>query len=597
MGRERELSTVRRLLRRHRLVSLVGPGGSGKTRLAAELAPAEPGTAVVELESVHRPDLLWHVVAFSVNVWEEPGEPLPTTVVRALADHRLLVLDNCEHLVREAAGVVTTLLARCPRLRVLVTSREPLDLAGEMCVEVGPLAPADARRMFLELGGSPVLVDEACARVDHLPLAIELAAAAPDVPARHRTLDAVIRWSYDLLSPGEQAALRRLSVLVGDFDLDLAAAVCGCEDDVVQVMSSLRAKSLVVRSPSSKSARFRMLESIRLFGLARLEEHGETDSTFDRLATVLTRYVREVAATLTGETNDWFAEHEHQLLHAVANVPRTDPRYTSIVGGLVHIWYLRGSLVEAGRLATATLAEGAVAEHSELLLFRASWIAGLTGDGPAALRCAEALAAHPATRDPTWQARAWNTLGHARSRVGDQTGARDATERSVAAVRALGDESLLMSFLNNYAWLLREFGDLDTAATVIDEALGLGAPDVCRWTAARHTAGVIAMERGDLTRAEELFVVALRDGTPSCAADVLEGLGLVAAQRRQPERVVVLVAAAQAVRRSRDSSAEVLWHRVVTATYAAARRTWARRGPPGHGGWGSGSTTPGRSST
>lgn len=126
VGRERELTTVRRLLRRHRLVTLAGPGGAGKSRLAAELCPSGP---VVELESVYRPDLLWHVIAFSLNVWEEPGSPLHATVVRALAGHRLLVLDNCEHLIREAASAVAELLARCPRLRVLVTSREPLDLA------------------------------------------------------------------------------------------------------------------------------------------------------------------------------------------------------------------------------------------------------------------------------------------------------------------------------------------------------------------------------------------------------------------------------------------------------------------------------------
>lgn len=560
MGRERELTAVRRLLRRHRLVTLVGPGGSGKSRLAAELCPAEPGTAVVELESVHRPDLLWHVVAFSLNVWEEPGSPLHATVVRALADHRVLVLDNCEHLIREAAAAVAELLAHCPRLRVLVTSRESLDLAGERCVDIGPLSPADARTLFVEFGGSPELADSVA---DRLPLAIELAAARTDVPARHRDLDAVIRWSYELLCPAEQSVLRRLSVLIGDFGLDLATAVCAGSGDLVQLMASLRAKSLVVRSQSdSSSARFRVLESIRLFGLARLGECGETGATFDRLATALTRVIRTAAAapSIPAETNTWLGGQEHQFLHAIAGLPRTDPRHTWLVAAVVHVWYLRGSYAEAVRLARETLAHGSPAEHSEMLLFRAAWIAGFTGDGGESLRLAEALVAHPATRQPSWRARAWNTLGHARTITGDLDGARTANERSVAAARALGSSALLMTFLNNHAWLLMRLDDLPGAQAAVDESLAFDAPDGYRLMAIRHTAGVIALQRGDIDLAEQHFTVALRDG--AAAAGVVEGLGVVAARRLQAERTVVLMAAA-AARTSWGARVEAPWNRMV----------------------------------
>ncbi len=565
VGRERELSAVRRLLRKHRLVTLVGPGGSGKTRLAAELCPFEARTTVVELESVHRPDLLWHVVAFSLNVWEEPGEPLPATVVRALSEHRLLVLDNCEHLIREAADVVSELLVHCPRLRVLATSREPLDLAGEMCVDVGPLSPVDARQLFVECAGvDDASVDETCARLDHLPLAIELAAARPDVPARHRTLDAVIRWSYDLLSTAEQTALRRLSVLVGDFDLDLASAVCGSSDDIVQLMASLRAKSLVVRAlPSSSSARFRMLESIRLFGLARLDECDETDAAFDRLTTVLSRLVRMVAAApvITNEANSWILGQEHLLLHVLARLPRADPRHTWLVAAIVHVWYLRGSYTEAMRLAEETLAFGDSSAHSELLLYRAAWLAGTTGDGIEALRLAEAMVAHPSTRLPEWDARAWNTLGYARSLIEDLAGARTAYDRALAAARTQDNESLLMTFLNNYAWLLLQLDDLDAATRMVNESLSLGAPDTDRWMAAKHTAGAIALRCGDLDLAEEHFTAALRVGSASCVslASVLEGLGVTASRRGLVDRTIVLFAAAAAIRRTRGAELEPPW--------------------------------------
>ncbi|MDT7785002.1 MAG: hypothetical protein QOF58_3421 [Pseudonocardiales bacterium] len=565
VGRERELSAVRRLLRKHRLVTLVGSGGAGKSRLAAELCPGEPGTAVVELEAVHRPDLLWHVVAFSLNVWEEPGSTLPETVAHALSDHRFLVLDNCEHLTREAAEVVTELLARCPRLRVLVTSRELLDLAGEMCVEVGPLSAADARTLFVACGGAAELADPL---LDCLPLAVELAAARTDVPARHRSLDAVIRWSYDLLCPAEQSALRRLSVLIGDFDLDLASAVCACSDDMVQLMTSLRAKSLVVRSqPSSSSARFRVLESIRLFGLARLEESGETDATFDRLITVLTRMIRMVACapSIATETNAWLDGQEHQLLHAVARLPRTDPRHTWLVAAVVHVWYLRGAYGEAMRLAAETLSCGQLSDHAEMLLFRAAWLAGFLGDGKESLRLAEALVSHPAVSQPNWEARAWNTLGYARTVTDDLDGARAANERSIACARALANSSLLMTFLNNHAWLLIRLDDLDGASAAVEESLAFDAPDGYRLMATRHTAGVIALERDDVDLAEQHFAYALREGAPSSVAlaGVLEGLGVVAARRHQVERTVVLMAAAAATRNARGARQEAPWNRMV----------------------------------
>ncbi|GLY46659.1 LuxR C-terminal-related transcriptional regulator [Lentzea sp. NBRC 102530] len=561
VGRERELTTVRRLLRKHRLVTITGPGGAGKSRLAAEL---RLGDAVVELEPVHRPDLLWHVIAFALNVWEEPDSSLHATVVRALADHRVLVLDNCEHLIDEAAAAVAELLARCPRLRVLVTSREPLDLAGEMCVELGPLTPADARQLFVECGGAPELADSVR---DHLPLAIELAAARTDVPERHRTLDAVIRWSYDLLTPAEQAALRALSALIGDFDLGLAAAVCGLPADAVAVVGSLRAKSLVVRSPSSSSARFRVLESIRLFGAERLEEHGEAAPAFDRLVTHLTETIQAVGAApvVTSEMNAWLVSQEHQLLHVIGRVPRTDPRYTWLVAGLVHVWYVQGSYSEAMRLACDTLAHGPLTSHAELLLFRAAWLAGRTGNEVTALRFAEALVAHPATSEPSWDARAWNALGYARGVNSDLPGARVANERSVAAARAMNHPALLMTFLNNHAWLLMRLNDLPGALAATLESLSFGVLDTFHLMASRHTAGVIALASGDVDQAEHHFQIALRVGAPAAASEagVLEGLGVVAARRGDADRAVVLLTAADVARRKRGSRQEEPWNQMV----------------------------------
>jgi len=231
------------------------------------------------------------------------------------------------------------------------------------------------------------------------------------------------------------------------------------------------------------------------------------------------------------------------------------------------------------RLAAETLAFGDLSSHSELLLFRAAWLAGMTGDGAEALRLAEALVAHPSTSRPAWNARAWNTLGYARSRTSDFVGAQVAYERSVTAARAQGNEALLMPFLNNYAWVLLELDDVAAATTLVNESLSLGAPDTYRWMAAKHTAGVIALRSGDLDLAEEHFTAALRDGSFSCVstADVLEGLGVVASHRGLVEHTIVLIAAAAAARRSRGTRSEPVWTREVAEVGELAAATAGER--------------------
>ncbi|MEV0372841.1 LuxR C-terminal-related transcriptional regulator [Streptomyces sp. NPDC050636] len=286
VGRERELARLRTLLRSARLLTLVGPGGVGKTRLALELARGVRGsragrTQMVELEALHDGELLPQTVAGALGVGERGGRAGVEALVHALGTRtRLIVLDNCEHLVEACAHLAATLLARCPGLRILATSREPLRVPGEVVFRVGELSlsPAgesqvgegedtavllrsEAVRLFAEraratdpgfaLGsGNARTVAEICRRLDGLPLAIELAAGRTgslplgDIlrglddqlslltdgsrtgPGRHRELRAAIDWSHRLLDPVERAVFRRLSVLGGGFDARGAAAVC-----------------------------------------------------------------------------------------------------------------------------------------------------------------------------------------------------------------------------------------------------------------------------------------------------------------------------------------------------------------------------------
>ena len=335
IGREWEVARVRALLLQAdvRLVTLVGPPGIGKTRLALALAEAAEdtfadGVAFVPLAPLREPGLVVSAIAQPVGVRELGGRPLLETLVAALSRrHLLLVLDNFEHLP-DAAGVVGDLLAACPELKVLATSRAPLRVYGEREAPVPPLGLPDPIRptepdalaelpavaLFLERAravrpdfglsvGNAAVVAEICRRLDGLPLAIELAAArvkllAPavilarlerrldlladgprDAPSRQRTLRAAIDWSHDLLSEPERALLRRSAVFAGGWTLEAAEAVCagsGIEaGDILGLLASLVDKSLVQGEERGGQVRYRLLETIRQYAEAKLCESGE----------------------------------------------------------------------------------------------------------------------------------------------------------------------------------------------------------------------------------------------------------------------------------------------------------------------------------
>jgi predicted ATPase len=285
IGREQELGVLRQRLREHRLITLTGTGGTGKTRLAVEAAAGElgrfaDGVWLVEFAGLSTSDLLAETIAKVLALPEAPDlAPLEQLGAFLQARHLLLVLDNCEHLIEESARIVAFLLARCPRLVVLATSREPLAIGGEVVLHIPPLSlpdPAqpievpsllhyDALRLFVEraeaaepsfhlTASNAAAVVEICRRLDGIPLALELAAGrvrgmgvtllaarldqrfrlliSGDRTAlpRQQTLQATIDWSYRLLSASEQVVLRRLGIFAGDFSLDAAEGVCAGAD-------------------------------------------------------------------------------------------------------------------------------------------------------------------------------------------------------------------------------------------------------------------------------------------------------------------------------------------------------------------------------
>ncbi|MEV4095804.1 ATP-binding protein [Streptosporangium saharense] len=347
VGRDDDVRRVVELLSRVRLVTLVGPGGAGKTRLAnavGERLTPSGGVWFVPLAPVGADDVP-RVVLDLLRTRQEGGpsrpvtpEEIPGHLVETIADDDLvLVLDNCEHVVEAVATLAATLLARCPGLRVLATGREPLRIDGETLHPVLPLElpepgagaeraracaavrlfhdrAAAVRPGFVPEGGALTAVVEICRRLDGLPLAIELAAArlrALPVEAvaarlddrfrlltggsrtalpRHRTLDAAVAWSWDLLDVEERTLLERLSVVPGTFAEDAAEAVGGA-GDVREVLAALVDRSLLhpVESADPVEPRYRVLETIREYGLARLAERGEAEAVRERHATFLLR--------------------------------------------------------------------------------------------------------------------------------------------------------------------------------------------------------------------------------------------------------------------------------------------------------------------
>jgi non-specific serine/threonine protein kinase len=322
IGRARELRGIGDTLRKARLVTVTGPGGVGKTRLAIEFARSQIG---------RRPDGVWFVdlalgaespdvaaeMARMVDV-RSPSGTTPTAALRAYLAERdvLLVLDNCEHVADACAELARALLTSCPKARIVATSRESLGVGGETVWRLEPLGPDDARRLFVERARQRqpdfIPTPEAdstiaglCDRLDRLPLAIEIAAARVSVmspeeilagfetrlglldsharlaPPRHRTVRAAVEWSYELLDPAEREALRSLSVFVGSFDADAAESVAaGLSFDL---LARLVDKSLVaVAQGERKTTRYRLLETVREYAYGLLGDAGEVDAVRDR---------------------------------------------------------------------------------------------------------------------------------------------------------------------------------------------------------------------------------------------------------------------------------------------------------------------------
>lgn len=377
VGRSEEIGEVTALLGTSRLVSLVGAGGSGKSRLASAVAAGlqsryRDAVGWIDLGALTNPADVDAQVAATLGLREQvDGTSLDALIALIGRSAALLVMDNCEHVIGAATVLIDRLLRGCPSLRILVTSRQALGVAGEKAWLVPPLAlpttgeeatNSDAVQLFVQraqdvaptfaltAANTPSVV-HICRRLDGLPLAIELAAARirllpPEQLAarldstlnllstnsqltlpRHRTLRALIDWSYDLLAPDEKRLLARLSVFIGGFTLEAAERVAADDslsgDQVLDLLAGLVDKSLVTTREWYGEARFRLLETVRQYAREKLEEAGEVEVMRSRHAAFFMEVVETAEPNILGGTRatPWMGrlEHEHGNLRAVAD--------------------------------------------------------------------------------------------------------------------------------------------------------------------------------------------------------------------------------------------------------------------------------------
>ena len=484
LGRESELADVLALLAREdaRLVTLTGPGGTGKTRLALEAASRAverfpDGAYWVALAPLRDPALLAATVAQALGVVEQPDRTVTESIVAALADRRtLLVVDNCEHLLDAAADLVGNLLDACPNLLVTSSSRERLGLRSERVFPVPPMTGIDAEALFVERARAlePAFVPDEhvppiCAALDDLPLAVELAAARVrslstaairerlaerlpllisrdrDRDERQRTLEATIAWSYDLLNPEEQRLLRALSVFAGGCTLEAAESVAGADLDLLE---SLLDKSLLRhRTDEDGEDRYWMLETIREYAAARLDEAGEGEIARTRHRD----YFCELAPVLGGESLVPPREHVARYVADRGNfrvvfseaLERNDGAVaTRLVASLVGIWLSAGEAVDSYEPARAALAlPGADERDRGWALDRAGVIAEDLGHWKEAQRLYGRALENANHRGDTLLA--CEVSRHNASmytRMGDHERATEWAQRSVDLARELGSE-------------------------------------------------------------------------------------------------------------------------------------------------------------
>src|SRR6266404_1491713 len=627
IGRKKEMGELRRLLAHTRLLTILGPGGAGKTRLATEFAQVQgdrfsDGQIMIELVEVRDPALIPDAFAHAAGIRLQAEDTIGTLVHRFISREMLLVVDNCEHLTEAAAMVVARLLAACPRLVVLATSRERLNLDGEIVWRLSPLAlpqtadtfavasATESVRLFVDRArnaspGFDVRPDNLsaivaiCRRLDGMPLAIELAAARAsvlspaeimarlddrlrlltggprDADTRHRTLRATIDWSYQLLDPSERTLLQRLSVFAGPVRADAVEQVCGeaplAPADVTDGLQKLADKSMLQIEPGvDGGTRYRLLETIRDYAAGKLAATGDKTRLGDLHLAFYTRLTEEALEARLHRGA--MAEHrrlwdEMADVRAALDLAKRD-RDTELhlLGNLRKLWMIFAPQEGLRRLFTAL--SGTTAK---LMLghVHAVWslqaLVGQSGHHEKSLFTPQQLTelAREAGDESLVAAGYLGIAYVAERRHRDLDTAREYLEKAVAELTRFGNLPDLAMALASIGGVELQRGNIDAARPWVQRALGVAieAEDDYGAVGAHYTFGWLEILAGDNEAARRRFITALDlvgDSDALSVAQQVEGIA-AAGVAADPRRAVTLFGAASKLRDEVETPVQLPW--------------------------------------
>ncbi|MGH2405194.1 MAG: tetratricopeptide repeat protein [bacterium] len=628
IGREKEMTQIRQLLETSRLLALVGPGGGGKTRLAIQSAAEvlegfKDGVWFVELGPLSDPKVVPQVTASVLGIREPARAALEALLDSVRARRTLIIFDNCEHVLDGCAELARNLLHSAPRLQIMATSREPLSVPGEVTYRVLPLSlptpwqqlpplqelsKFESIRLFIERAtaaqstfmlteGNAKSVTEICWRLDGIPLAIELAAArirvlSPEqiaarlnnrfrllsggsrtALAHHRTLQAALDWSHDLLGPTEKILLRRLSVFSGWFPLEAVESICSddevAEEDVLDLLTSLVDKSLVIVEQERGEARYRLLETVREYSRDKLVEAGEAVDRRNRHLQWYASLAERAEPELQGPRQEmWLGrlEAEHDNVRGALEWGMTEEGDAEsalrLAAAIRWFWEVRGYWRE-GRNWLEQIVVRAGATAPSLLRARA-----LQGIGLIALRQGdinrvvqvgeESLALVSGVGDKQGRAASLTILGLYSCATRDFGRAEALGGESLALCREMGHKWGIAASLHMLALVARYRGELDRADAFFEEEMKLSRELGDRWVMAQalRDQGLVARDRGDYERAEKLTQESLKLlrelGDKVDTAGGLSNLGILAWVQNQHEKAAALFKESLTLRKELD---------------------------------------------
>jgi predicted ATPase/DNA-binding NarL/FixJ family response regulator len=625
VGRRRELAEIRSQLATDRLVSLVGPGGVGKTRLALRSVAAlgrgyADGAWVVELAEVRDAALLTNAVVTALDLRDQAAaKPLDILIGYLQDKELLLLLDNCEHLLDAAAELVADVLRAAPNVRVVTTSREPLQVSGEHVIPVPPLDLPDsdgseslerlrqneAVALFSEraaaasgafelTGSNQAAVVRLCRRLDGVPLAIELAAVRTRVLTvdqildrlsdrfalltggsraalpRHQTLRTAIDWSHDLLTPGEQAFLRRLGVFAGRFTLEDAASVCAFDEspatETLDTVSSLIDKSLVTAEDVKGARCFRLHETMREYANLKLHEADESERLDERFLEYYRTRCVETADRAWQRTREWLEWNELEIDNIRSVLQRCvacgdSQRGLDVAGSLGYYWIMRAT-TEAVRWLDELFASDADFAHPDARAYRLrGWLSLLQVD-PLAARpwLARAVAAARETGQRSLLSESLTTAANAERVAGDTPAAQLLLDEAETLTPQLHDYLASVGVLQARVVGAMFEGNPDAAEAAASEGVRLSREvgDVYMLGQMLVHVGLVAIMRGDLKAAKPRLIEAMRAARQiddrAAQFFLLNALGWHAATSAQARLAAQLLGAAEVVGASAGSS-------------------------------------------